>query len=58
MRGSDGGSPARRTDLHGFSLAKAFGTQAIPALVAASQPNMSGGLASFGSIRVSTVAGR
>jgi hypothetical protein len=41
-------------DLYGFSLAAAFGNGAIPALVAASQPNEKGGLASFGSISVAT----
>jgi hypothetical protein len=45
------------TDLHGFSLAKAFGTQAIPALVGASQPDLSGGSASFASIKVVTSVG-
>jgi hypothetical protein len=41
-------------DLFGFSLAAAFANGAIPALVAASQPNEKGGLASFASINVGT----
>jgi hypothetical protein len=41
-------------DLNGFSLAAAFSNGAIPALVAASQPNEKGGLASFASINVVT----
>jgi hypothetical protein len=41
-------------DLGGFSLAAAFSNGAIPALVAASQQNQKGGLASFASINVVT----
>jgi hypothetical protein len=44
-------------DLHDFSLAAAFSNGAIPTLVAASQPKEKGGLASFGSITVSTALG-
>jgi hypothetical protein len=45
-------------DLHNFSLAAAFGNGAIPALVGASQPQTTGGSASFASIKVSTAVGR
>jgi hypothetical protein len=41
-------------DLHGFSPAAPFSNGAIPALVGASQPNETGGSASFGSINVIT----
>jgi hypothetical protein len=41
-------------DLLGFSLAAAFSNGAIPAIVAASQPNEKGGLVSFSSISVAT----
>ena len=44
-------------DLHNFSLAAAFSNGAIPTLVGASQPTEKGGLASFGSITVSTALG-
>ncbi len=44
------------TTLHGFSLASAFGTAAIPALDGASNSG-TGGVASFHSITVSTGAG-
>ena len=39
-----------------FSLIDAFGTDAIPALVGASQQNQMGGSASFASIKVNTAA--
>jgi hypothetical protein len=42
------------TELHNFSLKAAFRHGAIPALGTASQPNETGGAASFRSIRVST----
>ncbi len=41
--------------LSNFSLTTAFGTEAIPALVAANQPKATKGAASFGSINVTTM---
>ena len=43
-------------DFKNFSLKNAFGNDAIPALVGASQQNQKGGSASFESIKVSTAA--
>ena len=45
-------------DLNNFSMKTAFRSGAIPALVAASQPNEKGGAASFESISVSAAAGQ
>jgi hypothetical protein len=55
--GFNSGEVLFNKDLHNFSLASAFSNGAIPTLVAASQPNETGGSASFGSITVSTALG-
>jgi hypothetical protein len=52
--GYDSGMVSFSKNLNNFSLATAFGSGAIPALVAANQPGETSGSASFGSIKVTT----
>jgi hypothetical protein len=55
--GFNSGFKSFSSDLFGFTLTGAFGGNAIPALVGASQPGQKGGAASFASVTVNTVLG-